>query len=30
MVDYDGQTFNHFSPELPAQKRLAVYALVTF
>lgn len=30
MFDYDGQTFQNFSPPLPAQRRLAVHALVNF
>ncbi len=30
MFDYDGQTFENFTPELPAQRKLAVHALVTF
>jgi hypothetical protein len=30
MFDYDGQTFHNFTPSLPAQKRLAVHALVNF
>jgi hypothetical protein len=30
MLDYDGQTFDNFTPALPAQKRIAVHALVSF
>jgi hypothetical protein len=30
MFDYDGQSFDNFTPAPPAQKRLAVHALVNF
>jgi hypothetical protein len=30
MLDYDGQTFSNFTPFQPAQKRIAVHALVNF
>ena len=30
MLDYDGQTFNNFTPAQPAQKRIAVHGLVNF
>ena len=30
MLDYDGQTFNSFTPAQPAQKRIAVHGLVNF
>ena len=29
MLDYDGQTFDNFTPA-PAQKRIALHALVSF
>jgi hypothetical protein len=30
MLDYDGQTFDNFTPAPPAQKRIALHALVSF
>jgi hypothetical protein len=30
MLDYDGQTFESFTPAQPAQRRIAVHALVNF
>jgi hypothetical protein len=30
LVDYDGQTFDNFTPALPAQKRIGVHGLVSF
>jgi hypothetical protein len=30
LLDYDGQTFDNFTPALPAQKKIAVHALVSF
>jgi len=30
LVDYDGQTFDNFTPALPSQKKIAVHALVNF
>jgi len=30
LVDYDGQTFSNFVPSQPAQKKVAVHALVNF
>jgi hypothetical protein len=30
LVDYDGQTFSNFTPGLPAQKKIALHALVNF
>ena len=30
MLDYDGQTFDNFTPALPAQKRIALHGLVSF
>jgi hypothetical protein len=30
MLDYDGQTFDSFTPALPAQKRMALHALISF
>jgi len=30
MLDYDGQTFNSFTPAQPAQKKIAVHGLVNF
>ncbi|PWT85784.1 MAG: hypothetical protein C5B57_02315 [Blastocatellia bacterium] len=30
MLDYDGQTFDNFTPAQPSQKKLAVHALVNF
>jgi hypothetical protein len=30
MLDYDGQTFEHFSPVQPAQRKMAVHALINF
>src|SRR4051812_37445662 len=30
LLDYDGQTFNNFTPAQPAQKRIAVHGLVNF
>jgi hypothetical protein len=30
MLDYDGQTFDNFTPALPAQKRIAVHGLINF
>jgi hypothetical protein len=30
MLDYDGQTFQNFTPAQPAQKRIAVHGLVNF
>jgi len=30
LLDYDGQTFNNFTPAQPAQKKIAVHGLVNF
>jgi hypothetical protein len=30
MLDYDGQTFDNFTPALPKQSRLAVHGLISF
>ena len=30
LLDYDGQTFDDFTPALPAQKKTAVHALISF
>jgi hypothetical protein len=30
LVDYDGQTFSNFVPSQPAQKKIAVHALINF
>ena len=30
LLDYDGQTFDNFTPALPAQKKIAVHALINF
>ena len=30
MLDYDGQTFSNFAPFQPAQKKIAIHALVNF
>jgi hypothetical protein len=30
LLDYDGQTFQNFTPALPAQKKIAVHALLSF
>jgi hypothetical protein len=30
MLDYDGQTFSNFVPFQPAQKKIAIHALVNF
>jgi hypothetical protein len=30
LLDYDGQTFDNFTPALPAQKKIALHALVSF
>ena len=30
LLDYDGQTFDHFTLALPAQKKIALHALVSF
>jgi hypothetical protein len=30
LLDYDGQTFDNFAPALPAQKKIALHALINF
>jgi hypothetical protein len=30
MLDYDGQTFSNYATAQPAQKKIAVHALVNF
>jgi hypothetical protein len=30
LLDYDGQTFDNFTPALPAQKKIALHALINF
>ena len=30
LIDYDGQTFDNFTPAQPAQRKIAVHALVNF
>jgi len=30
MIDYDGQTFDNFTPALPKQSRIAVHGLISF
>jgi hypothetical protein len=30
LLDYDGQTFDHFTPALPTQTRMAIHGLVSF
>jgi hypothetical protein len=30
MFDYDGQTYDNFTPAPPAQRKFAVHALVSF
>ncbi len=30
MLDYDGQSFDNFTPALPKQSRLAVHGLISF